>query len=387
MKSIILSVLLLSMTFGFAQETRIIQNPGQPVKKDTGKTLRLKEVLQIHDIGEGYYFKYPSNIKISSTGDIFLTDERQLLKFDADGKFLKNFHKHGQGPMEVTYVSNYLVEDEKLIIHDRGQGKIVVINHENGELVKEFKVSDSNFSNSELIYHHGNRLYFLRNDIMETKGKLKVVDVETSLMSLSSGGTRFEKRIGFSVKYFYARGGEDFFISRFANVLTCPVGAGHQYFSHTPGYSVKLYSYKTNSIVREITRKYKRVEVTKKTRKYAPGGNYGKVSISGGKQWFKLPVPKYHLDIQALYIFKNRLWVVTSTSAVNKNNNTRILVDVFDGNGVYTEKFYIECPSFVNPFRIRKWIMKIDSDYLYAIEEDDDGLRFIKKYKIEGWHK
>lgn len=384
MKFTLALILLLSVAFSPAFGADIVNNPDQPLKKNTGKGLRLTGLMQIHDLEGSYYFKNPTNIKISSNGCIFLSDEEQLLKFDANGKFCKNFYKHGQGPMETTFIRNYLLEGEKLIIHDSGQNKVVIINHDTGEPIREFRMQVSTFSSLELFHNYNKGLYFLENNTVDTGGKLEIIDVEKNLLVLSADGNKLDKRISFPQKYFAVRTGENYFIRGLSNFVSCLVGDDLLYISHTPEYLISLYSFKTNGIIRQITREYSRVKVTDENRKYAPGGSFGKISI-GGDRWYKLPVPDYHLDIQALFYHKNKLWVVTSTNVIYKGG-TRVLVDVYDSNGVYEDAFYLDCPAYVIPFRIKEWLQTIDGDFLYTIEEDNRGERLVKKYKIEGWN-
>jgi hypothetical protein len=44
-----------------------------------------------------------SHIKTAPDGSIFVLDEKQFLKFDKKGKFIKNLFKKGQGPGEFLF--------------------------------------------------------------------------------------------------------------------------------------------------------------------------------------------------------------------------------------------------------------------------------------------
>jgi hypothetical protein len=197
------------------------------------------------------------------------------------------------------------------------------------------------------------------------------------MISVSKDGQHIEKKIGFPTRFLIVKAGASFFVSRRVELLSSPAGDNMVYISHTPAYEVKLYSFETNSIVRRITREYKRVKVSKKTRKYVPGGSIGKFSIDE-KQWFEMPVAKYHLDIQKLLHFNGKLWVITSTVI----DDNRVLVDVYDKNGIYVDNFYIECPVDVIPYKIKNWIKAVNDNFLYAVEEDEKGQKFIKRYKV-----
>ena len=104
---------MMLVTAGFLNGADVIKNPGKPLNKDSGKVLDLKEVMSIQDKEGEFYFRYPRNIKVSSDGSIFVFENKQLLKFNSWGKFCRNFYKHGQGPQEVTHISNYLLMDRR----------------------------------------------------------------------------------------------------------------------------------------------------------------------------------------------------------------------------------------------------------------------------------
>jgi 6-bladed beta-propeller len=352
-----------------------IKNSLLPLNKSNGKTITFKEVLRIQDSDPGFFFKYPKNIKTSNDGSIFIMDKKQLLKFDGQGKFLRNFYKYGQGPGEIISLSNYLLDGNRIIIHDSAQNKIIIFNHISGEKVDEFRFLNPGYL--KLLYQSGERLFFRRSETPETGGKLKLFDVEVSLIQVTNRGHQVEKKIGFPIKHLIIRSGERYFSDQRDRFIFCFPGPDVLYVSHTSGYNVKQYSFTSNSIIREFNRQYKRVKVSDETKKYAPGGNFGKISI-GGDQWFKVPVAEYHPDIQKLVYIKNQLWVITSTY----DKAGRVLVDIFTNNGVYADKYYLNVPPEIEPFRIHHWILGNDSDSLFLVEEDKMGQRYIKKCTI-----
>jgi len=122
------SGLLLSLLFVFtsiilAQE--MIENPGKPLSKKAGRILKLKEVLRIGDVGDEFYFRFPKNLKVTPDGSIFIQDIDQLLHFDQNGKFVRNFFKKGRGPGEMGYVINYCFHDGNIIIQSSMPYKIL----------------------------------------------------------------------------------------------------------------------------------------------------------------------------------------------------------------------------------------------------------------------
>ena len=361
--------------------TETIINPALPMKKgdENQKVLVLKEVLRIRDTAGEFYFKEPKNLKISTTGDIFLLDKRQLLKFDPTGKFCGNFFQFGQGPKEVINITNYLLLGNELIIHSSGLSKVIIFNHQTTELIKEFKVPF--YSYSHLFYLYGDKLIFNKSEHVDTGGKLRMLDVAMSLISISMENGQAEEMIGFPVKYLVIKAGDHSFISQRAKFLSCPITDDLMIISHTSEYNLLLYSFKTNAVIKRFKREYKRVKVDEVTEKYAPGGNLGKIGLGNG-EWFDSPVDEYHRDVQELLKYKDKLWVVTSTSTVDN----KVLVDVYDLNGKVVDFFYVKLPSYIVPYQAFTWLECIDGDFLYAAEEDENGQKYITKYKIEKWN-
>lgn len=369
--------LIISIVCVALEGVEIIKNPVTPSNKNPGTILKLREVLCINDESDKFFFRSPGNIKIASDGSIFVIDTDQLLKFSSAGKFIANFFKRGQGPEEVVSISDYLLHGNTIIFHDSAQNKVLFVNHETGELIKEFKITSLGYN--RLLSFYDDILYFWKIETKETGGKMEIFDADVCFFSAESNGSHIKKITSFPVKYLTIRAGDRFFTSSRAKFLSCPAGDGYLYISHTPEYEIKLYNFKTNTIVKQFTRKYERVKVTGETRKYAPGGNLGKVSIDD-KTFVEIPVADYHLDIQKLLLFKDKLWVVTSTVV----NGKRVLVDVFDKEGVYIDNFYLDCPSYIEPYQVKNWIQVVDGDFIYFAEQDEDGNNVLKKYKIGG---
>jgi glucose/arabinose dehydrogenase len=65
-------------------------------KEEAGRVLKLHEVQRIEDAQADYYLKSPRDIQIAPDGSLFVVDEDQLLKFDANGQFIKNLFKRGR---------------------------------------------------------------------------------------------------------------------------------------------------------------------------------------------------------------------------------------------------------------------------------------------------
>jgi hypothetical protein len=133
-------------------------------------------------------------------------------------------------------------------------------------------------------------------------------------------------------------------------------GERFTFLFHTPEYMVKVFDPDKVEIVRSFRRKYSRVERTKK---------------GDG-------LPEYHNDVYWLLLYKDKIWVITSTFHEEKG----LLVDVFNKDGRYLDNFYLP----ILGAKKNDWIyapMAVSGDFLFVIERDEDELFYVAKYKIE----
>lgn len=379
MRRLVLGIsIILMLNFNLLHSVETSRNSSVPTDKNPGKTIVLEEILKIADDDtERFFLKYPYIIQISNDDSIFVVDGKQLLKFDSEGRFIRNFYKYGQGPGETISVPQFVLKDRTIVIHDSAVNKFIFVDHESGKMIKEFRLDKT--THDELLFCNDKEFYLIRTQPFDSQGKLKLINIDISLISVSLKPDYAQKiLINFPTRFLILRAGSKFNISRRAKFLTCIASNGLMYISHTPEYQLKQFDLKENTLIRNISRDYKRVKVTEETKKYAPGGNTRRISIDG-KQWFDVPVDKYHLDIQKIFSYNDKIWVVTSTIY----DDSKILVDVFNSQGKYVSNFYFHCPSSAIPYKIGLWLKAIKGNFLYTVEEDGNGQMCIKKYRLK----
>jgi hypothetical protein len=129
---------VLSSAFGIPRQ--IIENPEKPLAKNAGRALALREVWRISDDEGKFYFKRPAGLGIAGDGAVFLVDESEILKFSAQGRYLKNVFKPGQGPGEFTSeVPGFTTRADELDCYDFMARKIVILDLD-GNLVRQVRV-------------------------------------------------------------------------------------------------------------------------------------------------------------------------------------------------------------------------------------------------------
>lgn len=358
--------LLCLAIFGFAQE--IIENPTKPLNKDSGRIVMLEEVMQIRDVGGKYYFKYPHNLKVAPNGAIFVLDQDQFIQFDPNGKFVRNLFKKGQGPGEMQSAGNYFFDRENIIVHEQRTDKILIFDFD-GKLIKDFRIQGETRLSRFLLSQEG-KYYFLSSERPVTK-KTSVVDIHQKVIEISQEGKEKKEMTEFPTIGYIAVGkqGARVFYD-ISSVIAVPYRNKFMFVSHTQGYLLKLYDARKDRVIRTFKRGYRRVKTPPDTEK--TGG-----AMLDGRP-VSPPPQKFLNDIQNLLVFKDRLWVVTSTTDKKKG----ILLDVFDSDGKYIDYFYLAFPENMVRGYHGNTALDIWEDFLYTIEQDDEGTYTIRKFKI-----
>ncbi len=367
MKRLLVFILIIFIFAISTSAQEIIENPEKPLSKNAGRIVELKEVMRIDDMGGDYYFQSPRNIKVAPDGSLFVVDKEQLIHFDPNGKFIRNYFKNGEGPGEMQAISDYLFADNTLIVHDRRLRKILRFDF-NGEFIGEFRIRDlPSFARLNLFYNDG--YYFFGNRIPSTEGKALIIDVPHELIFAVEGGQESEKLFTFPVESFAVSSGGARGMISIAALITIPFREQYLVLCHTQDYLIKIFDVQSQEIIRSFRRKYERVKV--------PQGRQVGGSVGIGGKTYTAP-RKYLNDISKFLEFKNNLWIMTSSAHKDKG----ILIDVYNFEGQYIDNFYLRFHEANDPISLRNRPMTISGDNLYMRVRNEDETYSIIKYLI-----
>ncbi len=344
--------LLIITSVSFTQE--IIENPKKPTNPNAGRILNIQEVLRITDEGEEFYFAGPRYIKEAPDGTIFIYDQEQLLRFDENGKFIHNFFVKGQGPGELNFVRNYDFQDEKLIVFNANPYKMVWFDF-NGEFLNDVKIQDI-YSSLHFQFLKDDTFYFIKSGTPQQTRKPMIMNMPKVLIALDRYGKNEREIASFNIKIFSVGGAR----TEMSSLICVPYKKRYLFLSHAQEYLVKLYDIEAQKTLRNFTRKYKRVKPPKDHRF---GGIY-----MGGKR-VGPPIPDFFNDISELFMFKDLLWVRTST----KDDEKGYLIDVYNLEGEFVDSFYLN---------INGSLVATHEDFLFVRESDEDENYQIVKYKV-----
>jgi len=347
----------------------VIENPSKPLNPDSGRVVKLTEIMRIQDDGNKFFFRWPGFPKTAPNGMIFVKARDQLLQFDGQGNFLRNLFKKGQGPKEMMFVGNYYPIKDNLLVHSTSPRKIMWFDYE-GNIEKEISISKKNLWLNFLFFYKGH-YYFILQETAMPKKREEVLDIRQELISYEEDGQAINSHAGFTTKQYIKLGKEGGRVfAGITNMLTSVGQDRYVFIAHTSEYLVKVFDAESQSLIRSFRRDYQRVKATDEDRKTG-------ASIDG--EMVMMPPQKYKNDIKNLHVSDDKLFVITSTSDKKKG----LLIDVFDFKGNYVDMFYLQGPedlmrSYLNPYR-----SYVTDGCLYAIINEEDGAVFLVKYELE----
>lgn len=345
------------------------------VHSETVKKINFKKVLEFSDSSEDFYFKYPDNpykrqIRVDAEGYIYILDADRILKFSSSGKFIKNLVSGGQGPGEVTNLRNFFLHRDKIVIYNIYPDKII-LKDKNALLIKEFRIKKSL---DKFFAVYDKNYYFFDPELPELKGEnAKTIDIDNHLIKVSAKG-KIEKIKDYSIpiKTFIAvRGGRGEI--RIGKLLATRFKDNYFFVTNSTEYEVNLLDIDKKAIVKTFKREYERQETPAEMAKKL------------NRQFFQLmdrryhrPPQKYMNDIQQLLVYKDNLWVVTST--VDKKQG--VLVDIYNARCEYTGSFFLKLSDRVSYPDYLSFNAYIFDKFLYKIERDEEDNPWLVKYKI-----
>jgi len=339
-----------------------ISNPTLSLGNSAGRVIRLEEVMRIKDDGKQIVFRAPYGLKVGVDGSIYCYDSWQLYKFDAQGKFIFKIVKQGQGPGEAMRRTNFLLTNEEIIIQANNPPKVMRFDL-NGTYKGENKTELTN--TLELIGTFNGRVYgFLQELLHDELGKEGYVDFPANLYELNMEFTSLVKIATFPIRHYvvkgawWARARLDYALKDSQNLFV----------SHTPEYQIVKYNIEKRQVEKTFTRKYARVKYPPPQKEESEPDTLAPPSLD------------FYYDIAKLLIFKDKLWVITST----RDKQNRRLADVYNIEGKYEDNFYLDFPDGVNPRNYAYGTIVSLGEYIYTIDEHEDGYFSIAKYQKSG---
>jgi hypothetical protein len=366
----LLVTLLFVSEAGFGQ---VIDNPAKPTATDAGRVVVPQQVLVISDEATSdFYFKWPRELRTAPDGSLLLTDEDQILEFDANGKLVRNLFKKGQGPGEMPYPGACVATEKNRVVYSGYPGKLVCFGP-SGQFEKEIAVRPGGRTSLTLLHEHAGTFYFEAREFPRTTGDPDFVDNPRTIVAVSGADGAIKRLTSFVTR---------------AWIITSPGGGGGMFsvtsliavpfrdtllaLTHTGDYLLKIYDIAANKVVREFRRSYERVKGAPLTESEKEGG------VVINNKHYTRPERKFENDVKNILTRDGEIWAVTSTRDEPKG----VLIDVFDSEGVYRDCFWLKLPepalgSIQSPGQCA-----LDGEFLWVVERADDETHAIRKYRV-----
>ncbi len=366
----ILVMVLLIVSFVLAVDVYNNSNiPSGVAGKKVGRSIPIKEVLQITDEDGDFVFKRLRSIKIAPDGSVFVAGEASLLRFESSGNYLRNFIKKGEGPGEVKYFSDFILTKDCVIVMGAMPLKIIKFSYD-GKLKSEKTIHGAkSFTSFRGVWR--DNMYFYTVDIDFRKVKTGVNIRKNKLLFLSVGSEKLtDMNLGFVTKDALikktSKQGMMIMMNPITNLLTAFLD-GYIYLSHTERYLISKINLTTGKVEQKFSRKFNPVNFVKK-----------KDKEKSDERFTAIYKRKTFNDIYKILGYTGNLYMFTSVM----NKKKEVLVDVFDKNGKYVDNFYLKLPGLERPEELVDKPVTFHKGFLWTTDVDEDDAPFLIKYKM-----
>jgi len=332
---------------------QIIENPAKPVAKDAERLLKLSEVWRITDDSGEFYFRRPFNLQVADDGTIFIADGEELLRFSAEGKFLKNIYKKGQGPGEINGPFMYSIRDDDVYIQDLDSRRFWRADFD-GVYKEEIPLKDRDLGAFVGAVPEG---YVFQKMTWpprsEWTGKLTAILHNVDLLSADGG----EKRniATFKTEAFLGPKSATNWDSSIA--VLSPGGESIVAFFGRE-YLIETVDIPGAGTIKKFRRTYQRIPHVESTMEK-------EVRIKRG-----FPKIEYETDIRGIFPAAGRIWVETSTEGKARGR----LIDVFSKDGRFIDSFYLGGG---------RTLMAVQDGAIFCQKKNEDETITIVKYRVK----
>ncbi len=359
--AVVIGFLALVLASSFAGTQAVIENPAKPDNPRAGRVVTVKEEMRIEDTGKDFFIKYFFDFKVVPDGSIVINDGgEQALQFDANGRFLRNLMKKGQGPGELNSINDIWVQGDQILLCG-SPIKTIIFDH-NGKIAREITIRGSAQGLFRFIDVIDGNIFFSRWGVPDVKGKSGWIDIpqEIVIVALNSGQARTLGSFLMPGYVYGSSGGMGVTVPQ--QFIAVPAGKNNIAISHTSDYLIKIIDIESGIVIRRFRRFYDRIR-TKSPEKTS--------ILADGRP----PAPEYWADIQALHVVGDEYWVQTSTVDPKKG----FLFDVFNQEGRYIDRFYLKwSDKDVDPNRVgQKFVFA--GGFVYFAGKNAEELIVIKK--------
>lgn len=336
----------------------IVHNPKEPIYKEP--VLKLTEDLEIKGSGEieEQMFQSINTMDVDEEGNMYILDEQagNIKIFDSSGSFRKTIGRKGQGPGEFGMpISLFLTKQNQIIVNDMGQRKIQYFDKE-GNYLKEFSIADKFLFFGPMVTSNG--------DLIVTY----TIPQEKPVTVLQKLNPAFESILTFTSLPLDPPPALNIFVARSLSSLRWAVTYNDEIIwadMKNPEYKLRILD-TDGKLKRIITREYDPISITTDDKDRLMEQTFG--DNPAQDQW-DVRFPECYPPFSG-FSFDDfgRLFVKRYEKVKNEEGG---LYDIFDSEGKYIARMRLK----MNPMIWKK-------GHMYTIEDDEDGFKVVKRYKV-----
>ena len=371
-----LYVVLIYITFVgvfIVGDVKVKQNTSDPIGaygEKSGNSVQLNELMRITDNGQNFIFKKINQIRIAEDGSVFVASPDQLYRFNQKGILIRKFIRKGAGPGEVIYFSNFALADKAVIVGGFKPTKLIKFTFE-GNLKNEKTIRDV-LPSTVMLGQWNGRVYFISRDRNLRNAKSGINQRINEIVYSGDDGIVVRTGLKFTtldiMKPVKTRHGPVVITDELTSMISVFDQSGFLYISYKERYEIIQIDLSTNKIIRTFNRHFRPIEYKKKhdLDKYIA-------------ELHSVHNYKYYNDIYQLAICGKNLLVFTSVL----NKKKEVMVDVFNQNGEYIDRFFIRIPKVERPDDLRGKPVFFQNGYFWTTGRDEDDTPFVLKYKLK----
>ena len=328
----------------------VVSNPREPLYKTP--ILELREDLSLggrHASGD-YAFGGIRNLVVDEQGSIYVLDEKnyRVQAFDASGKYLRTIGRKGQGPGDLdSPLSLFLnrTSDELLVL--QGIRRLSFF-RTNGTFIRQLNINNS----IRAQYDSRGQIYLLEQ-ARSKEGEWSFDVKKLSMFGTERGVVASVPGQGYSGK-----------INPFFPVTTFQVDRlDNLVYGDPRKYELLFFDPSEGKLFKKVTHYYADIPVSdedkaKELEKIPPDA----------RAYINLVFPKYH-PIFSEFFLSDLGHIIVRTN--EKTKDGQFIHDIFDADGRFISRMPLK-PSGITILKGK----------YYALEEDEDGFQYVKRYAV-----
>ena len=335
----------------------IIKNPKDPMYGEPVLELTEDLVIKGSEEKDEQMFQSIHTLDVDEEGQFFIVDEQaaNIKVFDQNGGFVKTIGRKGQGPGEFGMpISLFLTRQEQIIVNDMGQRKILYFD-KNGNYLKEFSIADK---------------FLFFGPMVTSKGDLIVtytIPQEIPVTVLQKLNPEFEPTLTITSLSLDTPPVINIFVARSLTSLRWTVTYNDEIIwadIKNPEYELHFHDEDGKSI-KIITKHYDPLPITTGDRERLMDETFGNNPTDQWDVRFPDNFPPFSGfsfdDLGHLFVKRYE----------KEKNEAGDLYDLFDSEGKHISQMRFK----MNPMIWKK-------GHMYTIEDDAQGFKVVKRYKV-----